>query len=437
MNKNKVGLVFFPAYDWEISPTHPERVERLLYTQDQLFEEGIQDIDGLVMINPVLASEKDIHRVHFCVPDVSSVVSMSHRIAAGGTIVAGESVMNKEVDKAFALIRPPGHHAQRIVYGNRGFCVVNNEAIMIEHLRKKYGSLKVAIVDSDAHHGDGTENIYWNDKDTLVISMHQDGRTLYPGTGFLNECGGPSAYGYNINIPLPPDTAEEGFLYILEQVVMPILSDFKPDLIVNSAGQDNHYSDPITNMRFTAHGYAKLNEILDCDIAVLEGGYSIEDALPYINLGIILAMAGLDYSQVKEPDYDEKVQPQDPQITKYIQQLSQEILNLWNTKEIEQAKLIKNKESIEVNRRVYYDTDQIMEHQHHHYKVCSLCHGLEWVDSTSDQGYHILAISLPRDACIQCEKEGYAQYESTEDGFTDVYLQDKKNDEFLHKTLKK
>ena len=116
----------------------------------------------------------------------------------------------------------------------------------------------------------------------------------------MHESGGPAAYGYNVNIPLPPQTGEEGFLYVLDNVVMPILDEYQPDLIINSAGQDNHYSDPIKNMNFTAQGYAVLNEKLNPYIAVLEGGYSIEGALPYVNLGIILAMAGLDYSNVHE-----------------------------------------------------------------------------------------------------------------------------------------
>ena len=101
----------------------------------------------------------------------------------------------------------------------------------------------------------------------------------------------------------------EGFLHVIRNVVMPILDEFKPDLVINSAGQDNHYSDPITNMKFSAQGYAELTELLNPDIAVLEGGYSIEGALPYVNVGIILAMAGLDYSHVREPDYNAAAGP--------------------------------------------------------------------------------------------------------------------------------
>ena len=158
--KNKLGLVFFPAFDWAISPTHPEREERLLYTQDQIFEEGIEDIEGIEMFNPLLAEIKDIQRVHFCVPDVESRLTESHFISVGGAIRCSQAVMKGEVDKAFALVRPPGHHAHRVVYGDRGFCVVNIEAIMLERMRQEFGALRVAIVDSDCHHGDGTEDVY-------------------------------------------------------------------------------------------------------------------------------------------------------------------------------------------------------------------------------------------------------------------------------------
>ena len=428
--KNKLGLVFFPAFDWAISPTHPEREERLLYTQDQIFEEGIQDVKGIEMFNPIVAEEKDIQRVHFCVPDVKSRLTESHFISVGGAIRASQAVMNKEVDKSFALVRPLGHHAQRVVYGDRGFCVVNVEAIMLERMRQEFGPLKVAIVDTDCHHGDGTEDIYWNDRDTLFISFHQDGRTLYPGTGFIEDFGGPSAYGYNVNIPLPPHTGDEGFLYVLDNVVMPILDDYKPDIIINSAGQDNHYTDPITNMNFTAQGYAKLNHILDPDIAVLEGGYSIEGALPYINLGIILAMAGLDYSNVHEPDYDKERLRQSKDITEHIKKISEVVLNKWKSKEELGLNKFKGMETVERSRQIYYDTDGIMENQVQHFKRCSKCSGVNWINSKSDSGYKILAITVPRDACSECTNEGYGMYKNPRTKFTNTYLQDKANDQY-------
>lgn len=431
--KNKLGLVFFPAFDWAISPTHPEREERLLYTKDQLFEEGIEDIDGIKMYSPDIANYKDIQRVHFAVPNVESRVTKSHLVSIGGVIKAFDLYFCKEVNKSFALVRPPGHHAHRVVYGDRGFCIANIEAVALEHMRNKYGDLKVAIVDTDCHHGDGTEDIYYNDKNTLVISMHQDGRTLYPGTGSKNEMGGPSAYGYNVNIPLPPGTGDEGFLYVLENVVMPILDEYKPDLIINSAGQDNHYSDPLTNMNFSAQGYAILNERLNPDIAVLEGGYSIEGALPYVNLGIILAMAKMDYSQIHEPDFTPSKVSQSRENTEYIKKLSKIVMENWDNKEDLKLNKFKDLKIYEKPKQIYYDTDGIMENQTQYFKVCKKCSGLNHIISRSDTGFNIKAITIPRDACPDCIVEGYREYKNSELKYTNIYLQDRVNDEYFSK----
>lgn len=432
--KNKLGLVLFPAFDWAISETHPEREERLLYTKDQLLEEGIGDIPGIHFYNPVLAEEKDILRVHFPYPDVKTIVTNPHLIAAGGAIRAGEAVMKGEVDKSFALVRPPGHHAFRATYGDRGFCIINVEAVMVEHLRQKFGDMRVAVIDTDCHHGDGTQDIFWNDKDTLFISFHQDGRTLYPGTGFIEEFGGPSAVGYNLNIPLAPGTGEEGFLYVLENVVLPVLEDFKPDLIINSAGQDNHYTDPLTNMNFTAQGYAKLNEKLNPDIAVLEGGYSIEGALPYVNLGIILAMAGLDYSHVKEPDYDPERLRQPDDITEYTKRISEEVLKLWKNRLAIERKLYAGKDIVEKPQRIYYDTLGLTEYQMQHFHLCKKCPGINTIKSSNDWGDSLFAVSIPRKACPSCVDKGHKLYRETPQGkHGKIYLQDKTNDHYESK----
>ncbi|MCG0274820.1 MAG: histone deacetylase [Thermosediminibacteraceae bacterium] len=429
--KNKLGLVFFPAFDWAISPSHPEREERLLYTLDQVHEEGIADIEGIKFYNPLLADDKDIERVHFCVPDVPSVVTQSHRVSAGGAIAAARAVLEGKVTKAFAVVRPPGHHAHRVVYGDRGFCIINIEAIMLEHIRSTFGPKRVAIVDTDCHHGDGTQDIYWNDKDTLFISIHQDGRTLYPGTGFPDEMGGPGAFGYTVNIPLPPHTGEEGFLYVIENLVLPIIKDYNPDLIVNSAGQDNHYTDPITNMNFTAQGYARLTDRLNPDIAVLEGGYSIEGALPYVNLGIILALAGLDYSHVKEPDYDPEKIKQPNWINDYIKRLCEELYQRWLRKDDAARKMFEGKDFVQRKKRIYYDTIGIMENQEEIIKVCKSCSGYIVIKSKCDLGYSILAITIPRDACPRCIDEAHKTYESADQGdYSGIYLQDRANDEF-------
>ncbi|MBM4271438.1 MAG: histone deacetylase [Deltaproteobacteria bacterium] len=428
----KTGLVFFPAFDWAISSTHPEREERLLYTQDQVFEEGLLDFDNIIEYKPGIATIEDINRVHICIPDVTSVVTESHLISAGGAITAAEKVMRKEVDNAFALVRPPGHHAMLVVHGARGFCNVNIESIMIEYIRKHYGPKRIAVVDTDCHHGDGTQDIYWNDPNTLCISMHQDGRTLYPGSGFHEELGGPNAVGTTVNIPLPPRSSDEGFLYVLDNVILPILEEFKPDLVINSAGQDNHYTDPITNMRFTAQGYARLNEKLSPDIAVLEGGYSIENALPYVNVGIILAMAGLDYSHVREPDYNEAAVRQSAEISRYIEKEAAKIYDLWKNRESIRRNLIGNSRYVKRKKHIYYDTDGIREQQEETVRVCNDCGGLVVIDSFADTGNRILAIIIPGQSCPACRKEGELFYASIhKNQYSYVYFQDRDSDVFL------
>ena len=155
--KNKLGLILFPAFDWAISPTHPEREERLLYTQDQLLEEGIEDIEGIHFFNPLIATKKDIDRVHFCYPSTEKLLTESHLIAAGGVMRAFDAVFGKETDKSFALV-DAGHHAQRVVWRQR-FCIINIEAVGLAYARQKYGDIRCRC-STDCHHGDGTEDIY-------------------------------------------------------------------------------------------------------------------------------------------------------------------------------------------------------------------------------------------------------------------------------------
>ncbi|MBW2439696.1 MAG: histone deacetylase [Deltaproteobacteria bacterium] len=430
--KHKTGLVFFPAFDWAISPTHPEREERLLYTQDQVFEEGVFDIDGVIELKPDPVTLKDIQRTHFCVPDVWQVTTESHFISAGGAKTIGMAVLDGQIDRGFALVRPPGHHAMRVVHGARGFCNINIEAVMIEYLRQAYAIDRVAIVDTDCHHGDGTQDIYWHDPDTLFISIHQDGRTLYPGSGFPGELGGINAVGKTLNIPLPPHTSEEGFLYAMQNIVMPILNDFKPELVINSAGQDNHYSDPITNMNFSARGYADMTAMLQPDIAVLEGGYSIEGALPYVNLGIVLAMAGVDYSKVKEPNYDPRRIRQTPEVTGAIEKIGDIVLSIWQNKEMLKEQLLEKSDPLKRTRNIFYDTDGIRESQAEQIQLCPDCAGTLRIDSSSDRGARILAVHIPRKACGQCKDTGYRWYEEADPrNFDGIYLQDRTEDLYL------
>lgn len=415
---HRVGLVFFPAFDWAISPDHPEREERLLYTRDQIEEEGLLDLAGIEEHRPLIASDGDIERAHVCVPTVSSVATQSHRIAAGGTMLAADLVLQGKADRAFALLRPPGHHAMRIVHGSRGFCNINNEAVMVEHVRSKYGADKrIAIVDTDAHHADGTQDIFYNDPSVLHISLHQDGRTLYPGTGSIDERGGPAAYGLTVNVPLLPGTKDPGILYVMEHLVMPILRDWQPDLIVNAAGQDNHYTDPLTNMNFTASGYAQLTEILAPHIVVLEGGYSIEGALPYVNLGILLALAGLDYSAVREPDWRPDIAREPRAITDAIIRTVDALQDMWATRRDADLEAIFGAgQFFQRRREIYYDTDNIIEQQNERIRLCNACSGWRSIQSEalhafSGRTVRIDAVIIPRQACSHCRQDALGEFE--------------------------
>lgn len=435
-----VGLVFFPAFDWCISPDHPEREERLLYTRDQIQEEGLLDLPQFREYRPRLATAHEIARAHVFVPDVDTHMTESHLVAAGGAIAAADLVLDGIERRACALVRPPGHHSMRFVHGARGFCLVNNEAVMVEHIRHRLGpQTKIAIVDTDVHHGDGTQDIYYNDPSVLHISIHQDGRTLYPGTGFVSERGGPGAYGLTINVPLPPGTGDDGLLYVMEKLVKPILNDWQPDIIVNGAGQDNHFTDPLANMAVTAHGYARLTEILDPDIVVLEGGYAVEGALPYVNLGILLALAGLDYSRVVEPDLALYDLGQSQTVTAAVSQVVDQVGSMWAERDtIEQGAIFGQGEFFTRHRAIYYDTAGIYEKQNSRIKLCPNCAGMEVVDSSSDRySYITRAVLLPWNRCSKCLAEGLALYNSiiSDSAVRQVVFQDPMEDLTLRRIL--
>jgi len=438
MDAKKLGLVFFPAFDWAINPVHPEREERLLYTRDQIVEEGLLDMPGIQEYKPNMARFSDIERVHIGVPDIKALITNAHLVSAGAAIAAADAVRQGEVDRAFALTRPPGHHAMRVVHGTRGFCAINIEAIMVEYLRTVYGIRKVAIVDTDVHHGDGTQDIFYHDADTLFISFHQDGRTLYPGTGFTDEIGSPMALGTTLNIPLPPGTTDDGLHQVLDHLIMPVLADFKPEIIINSAGQDNHYSDPLANMNITAQGYARLADKLKADIAVLEGGYSIENALPYVNVGIILAMAGMDYRKVIEPDIDKC--PSEPlAVTRAIKSLVEERKGMWTMRErLRREVVAKTGDFWQRNRNIYYDDNGINERQTETVRLCPKCSGYLTIGTEAyGSGFvykSAFAAVISREACSHCRQTAVdAVYKAKKQGKYQHYFVQNKHEDRLEK----
>lgn len=429
--KSNLGLVFFPAFDWMISPTHPERQERLLYTRDQLIEEGLFDLEQVREYKPRLAEICDLQRIHIGVPAISRLITPAHLVSAGGCMTAADAVMSGEVKRAFALVRPPGHHAMRVVHGIRGFCVINIEAVMVAYLRQRYGIRKIAIVDTDVHHGDGTQDIFYHDPDTLYISFHQDGRTLYPGSGFPNEAGSPAALGTNINLPLLPGTGDEGVHRLFDGIIRPILDDFEPEIIINSAGQDNHFSDPLASMSVTAQGYARLADKLKADIAVLEGGYSVEAALPYVNTGIILAMAEMDYSNVVEPDQT-GLRKQDEKCNARVDELIRQIGDLWtNRQKLSKEALAKCGESWSRRKNIYYDEEGISEEQVETAHYCKQCNGYLTIKTAADNtrfGSQNAFIAIVDEAtCPACRQKAYdeALKEKKTAKWQFVFVQDK------------
>lgn len=434
----QTGLIFFPAFDWSLSATHPEREERLLYTRDQIFEEGILDLPQVVEYKPRLATPKDIARTHICIPDVEAQVTEAHLAAAGAGLVLADALMSGEIKNGFSLVRPPGHHSMRVVHGNRGFCNINNVAVLVDYLRARHKVQRLAIVDTDVHHGDGTQDIFYHDPNVLFISFHQDGRTLYPGTGFPEEMGGPAAYGRTVNIPLPPGTSDEGLHYVLDNLVLPILREFQPDLIINSAGQDNHYSDPLGGMKISAQGYARMAQKLQPDIAVLEGGYAVESALPYVNLGIIMAMAGLDFSGIREPDFDPESLRQDARITNYISQLVDEIGQLWSRQSNKSQEFTLTNGYYQRTKHLFYDTGFIREEQLEKVSCCSQCAGLMDLVSAANQSKgragKVRALILPFQSCPGCQKAAENLYKQAkkQGGWGHIYLSDRSGDRYLH-----
>lgn len=208
-------------------------------------------------------------------PDTYEVALLS----AGAAVDAVERVMGGGHKRAFVLSRPPGHHAEHD--RAMGFCFFNNVAVAAAHARA-LGATRVAIVDYDVHHGNGTQHIFEHDPDVLYISTHQF--PYYPGTGAADEVGFGAGAGRTVNVPLELGATDEDFRLVFEQVVVPVLRQFAPDVLFISAGFDAHERDPLGQMRVTTPGFAAMTAALRqvaeecCDgrlVAVAEGGYDL------------------------------------------------------------------------------------------------------------------------------------------------------------------
>jgi acetoin utilization deacetylase AcuC-like enzyme len=205
----------------------------------------------------------------------------SFRIARrglGGLLRTVDAVFTGEANNAFALIRPPGHHARQ--FAAMGFCLFGNVAVAARHAQAEHGVERVLIVDFDVHHGNGTQEMFYDDSSVLVCSSHQ--HPCYPGTGMIDETGTGAGKGFTVNIPYPPGTGDEALLDAYRRVLLPIAQRFEPELVLVSAGFDAHHLDPLANGALSARGFAELMRILltIADdhaegrlVATLEGGY--------------------------------------------------------------------------------------------------------------------------------------------------------------------
>ena len=204
------------------------------------------------------------------------------RLAVASAIRAADAVMSGEARRAFAAVRPPGHHAE--VARAMGFCLYATAAIVVRHLQNAHGLARVAVVDFDVHHGNGTQAVFWRDASVLNVSLHQDPRALWPGTGYADETGEGEGRGFTLNVPLPPGTDDERFLVALRERVLPRVREFAPEVIVVGAGFDAHAADPLAQLALSEAGFgaigAELARLTDelCGgrlIATLEGGYNL------------------------------------------------------------------------------------------------------------------------------------------------------------------
>jgi acetoin utilization deacetylase AcuC-like enzyme len=214
--------------------------------------------------------------------------------AAGGAVHAVNAVMTGQANNAFVATRPPGHHTETA--RPMGFCLFNNAAIAARHAQRKHGAERAAVIDFDVHHGNGTQDIFWSDASVMYCSTHQ--MPLYPGTGALNERGDHDTI---VNAPLRPGDGGSAFREAFESRILPRLRDFKPDLVIISAGFDAHMRDPLANLNLVEADFAwatqQLMEIADTSaqghvVSLLEGGYDLQGLAGSVAAHVTALMRG-------------------------------------------------------------------------------------------------------------------------------------------------
>jgi len=293
----KAGLVYDPIYLEHDTGDHVENSQRLVAAMSYLKETGIEE--KLTCLPPRPASIEELEMIHmpeyisyvkskaekgggWLDPDtVMSLKSYEAALyAAGGVLVAVEAVMKGEIDNAFALVRPPGHHA--IHNQAMGFCIFNNVAIAAKFALGNFNLGRILIADFDVHHGNGTQDAFYADPRALYFSTHQ--YPFYPGTGWMDETGTGEGKGATVNFPMAAGWGDEEYLRAFNEVLVPVARRFQPQLILVSAGFDAHWADHLAMMRVSVKGFAQMAMILKelaaglCQgrlVFTLEGGYNL------------------------------------------------------------------------------------------------------------------------------------------------------------------
>jgi acetoin utilization deacetylase AcuC-like enzyme len=280
---------------------HPERPDRLRAIHIALEEGDLLEL--VVRLRPDYAPLAWVERLHdpdyiqrfkaaceqgkpiFEVQDCG-ICRDSYQIAllaVGGVMLAVKSVMEDKVENAFCAVRPPGHHAER----NRamGFCFFNNVAIGAVYALENFGLERIAIIDWDVHHGNGTQHLFEEDPRVFYVSLHEDPQHCYPGTGYRREEGKGAGKGFTLNLPFPPLSGDAEYMEALTSEALPRLKEFAPQMVFISAGFDAHSKDPLAHMHLSREGYRKMGRLIQ-DLAqetaggrlitVLEGGYNLE-----------------------------------------------------------------------------------------------------------------------------------------------------------------
>jgi acetoin utilization deacetylase AcuC-like enzyme len=337
----KTGLIYDPIYLEHDTGEHPENARRLTAIISHLTETGL--MPNLALIRPRAASEDELRLVHSRehiskieqqsrrggYVDADTAVSPASyqvaRYAAGGVLSATDAVMNGEIAGAFALVRPPGHHATPA--RAMGFCLFNNVAIAARYALSRCELQEIAIIDFDVHHGNGIQQIFYDDPRVLYISTHE--YPFYPGSGSITETGQGEGRGSTINIPLPAGCSDAEYRRVFSEIVVPGVSRFQPQLILVSAGYDAHWADELALMRMSITGFARIVADIrqlahrwchDHLIFSLEGGYCQEALAGSVKATLDVL---LDETSIEEPLGTPPSGPPPPDITPLVAQIKQ------------------------------------------------------------------------------------------------------------------